>query len=65
MSAYALCGLYEASFGGCRGPLLGPMATDQQTGIDYDVHWPCAVWSPEVYQTNEVALRLCHSGSEV
>lgn len=57
MNACALCGHDEAFSGGCLGPLLGPVATDQQTGIEYHVHRLCAVWSPEVYQTNEGTLR--------
>lgn len=57
MNACAFCGHDAAFSGGCLGPLLGPVATDQQTGKEYHVHRLCAVWSPEVYQTVEGTLR--------
>ncbi|CAK0741288.1 hypothetical protein CVIRNUC_001313 [Coccomyxa viridis] len=57
MNACAFCGHDAAFSGGCLGPLLGPVATDQQTGSEYYVHRLCAVWSPEVYQTMEGTLR--------
>ena len=48
MYACALLGHAEAFSVGCPGPLLGPVATDQQTGIEYHVLRLCAVRSPEV-----------------
>ena len=51
-----LCGHTTAYDRGCLGPLLGPVQTG--AGPLAFVHRVCALWSPEVYQTEQGTLRF-------
>jgi hypothetical protein len=49
-----LCGSHADA--ACLGPLLGPVVLSK-SGDAAHVHRLCALWSPEVYQTDEGTLK--------